>query len=252
MGNYENVTLHAGHVPGGGATGSGYEESAVARQFLPVLAAAFAKVGQRTVDCTDNVSTTQNANINRLISLCNAVNKNGRLDISLHFNKAEGMPTGVEVLYYDQEELARKVSAAISKAAGYRDRGPKERKDLGVLRGTNAPAILIELAFINNPDDMKKFFANMQAIASAIVQAVTGKTVSDPAPAPTGNPVWTGGYSPQSLPELCSALTSVKMTAKMTLQSDGYVVALTDPTSAAQKKAFTDFLDRKQWHWENR
>lgn len=176
---FTHYTSHAGHTRGGGARGSGYEESAVARQFNPILMEAFRKVGAVVTDCTDNVSTTQNANLSRLVSLCNAINKNGRLDISLHFNSSSNPSSnGVEVLYYDQKDLATRVSSAISKASGLRDRGPVERKELAVLNGTNAPAILIELAFISNASDMKKFFDNMQAIANAIVQTVTGKTVT--------------------------------------------------------------------------
>ncbi|AUR81255.1 N-acetylmuramoyl-L-alanine amidase [Bacillus phage Carmen17] len=253
---YNTVTYHAGHTQGGGARGSGYEESAVARQFAPVLAAAFAKVGQRTVDCTDNVSTTQNANINRLISLCNAVDSNGRLDISLHFNASDdASATGVEVLYYDQVGLAGKVSAAIAKAAGYRDRGPKERKDLGVLRGTNAPAILIELAFITNADDMRKFFANMQAIANAIVQAVTGKTVSGGGSVPNSGGKWvlkTGGVGVPEAQECMNKLAEFGTKGSLVYEGNGIFYVITEPVTDRNALGAINwyFADYRKWFVE--
>lgn len=251
---YNTVTVHAGHTRGGGARGLGYEESAVARQFLPVLLTAFAKVGQKTVDCTDNVSTTQSANLSRLVSLCNAVSSNGRLDISLHFNSSDNPSSnGVEVLYYDQVGLSAKVGTAISKASGLRDRGPVQRKDLAVLNGTNAPAILIELAFISNASDMKKFFDNMQAIANAIVQAVTGVTVLGGGSNPVigkQNIIQTGAFSPYEVQEAMQALTSVKMTANFILKSDGLTYFVSDPTSDVQLNAMKGYLDRKGWYYE--
>ncbi|WP_144561640.1 N-acetylmuramoyl-L-alanine amidase [Bacillus mycoides] len=177
---YQLFTSHAGHTQGGGARGCGYEESAVARQFNTLLIQAFKSAGQSVVDTTDNVGKTQNQNLNNLVRNCNSHPKEERLDISLHLNSGGG--TGVEVLYYDQRELAAKVSSAIANATGLRDRGPKERKELAVLKGTNAPAILIELAFIDNTNDMKILMSKMQQVVNAIVQAVTGKTVSQPQP----------------------------------------------------------------------
>lgn len=253
---YNNVTVHAGHTQGGGARGSGYEESAVARQFVPILRAAFDKVGQRTVDCTDNVSTTQTANINRLISLCNAVDKNGRLDISLHFN-ADDNPsaTGVEVLYYDQVGLAKNVSAAIAKAAGLRDRGPKERKDLGVLRGTNAPAILIELAFITNAEDMRKFFANMQAIANAIVQAVTGKTVSGGGSVPNSGGKWvlkTGGIGIDKAQQCMGKLSEFNTKGSLVYEGNGIFYVITEPVADRNALGAIHwyFVDHLKWFAE--
>lgn len=252
---YNNVTVHAGHTQGGGARGSGYEESAVARQFVPVLRAAFDRVGQRTVDCTDNVSTTQTANINRLISLCNAVDKNGRLDISIHLNSSDtASATGVEVLYYDQVGLASKVSAAIAKAAGLRDRGAKERKDLGVLRGTNAPAILIELCFISNPDDMKKLFANMQAIANAIVQAVTGKTVSGGGENVSTAP-WvlkTGGIGIVEAQECMNKLAEFNTKGALRYEGNGIFYVISDPVADRNALGALHwyFFDYRKWYVE--
>ncbi len=42
-------------------------------------------------------------------------------------------------LYYDQKDLAAKISAQLAKDIGWRDRGAKQRTDLAVLNGTKAP-----------------------------------------------------------------------------------------------------------------
>ncbi|WP_304362794.1 N-acetylmuramoyl-L-alanine amidase C-terminal domain-containing protein, partial [Bacillus toyonensis] len=61
------------------------------------------------------------------------------------------------------------------------------------------------------------------------------------------NIVEVGGIGKENLPELVSALSSVKMTGNLILRSDGYVYPVTDPTSDFQLKAFTEYLDRKGW-----
>ncbi|HDR7242615.1 TPA: N-acetylmuramoyl-L-alanine amidase [Bacillus mobilis] len=245
--------LHAGHTRGGGARGNGYEESAVARQFLPIQLEAFRKVGESVVDVTDNVSTTQTANLNKLVRDCNAV-ANNELNISYHFNSSDDPSSnGVEVLYYNDRALAAKVGTAISKASGLRDRGPVERKDLAVLNGTKSNAILIELSFISNASDMKKFFDNMQAIANAIVQAITGKTVSGGGEKPVEGKqgiIVTGAFSPHEIPDTIGALLSVKMTGKLQVEPSGLVYLITDPTSEQQLNGMKGWLDKKGWWYE--
>lgn len=245
--------LHAGHTQGGGAQGSGFEESAVARQFLPIQMEAFRKVGESVVDVTDNVSTTKSANLAKLVRDCNAV-PNNELNISYHFNSSsDPSSNGVEVLYYDDKALAAKASAAIAKASGLRDRGPKERKDLAVLNGTKANSILIELSFISNAADMKKFFDNMQAIANAIVQAVTGKTVSGGGGSNVaGKIISTGAFSPYEVPDVCGALKSVHMTGKLVVTPEGLTYLVTDPTSETQYNAMKDYVKRKGWWFEEK
>lgn len=244
--------LHAGHTRGGGARGSGFEESAVARQFLPILLEAFRKAGENVVDVTDNVSTTQTANLQKLVRDSNAV-ANNELNISIHFNSSsDPVSNGVETLYYDQKGLSDKVSAAIAKASGLRLRESKERKDLAVLNGTNAPAILIELAFISNASDMKKFFDNMQAIANAIVQAVTGKTVSGGGGTVSNTVITTGAFSPYEAPDTAGALKSMKVTGKLHITGEGLTYLETDPMSPVQFAAIEDWVKRKGWYYEKK
>ena len=58
-------------------------------------------------------------------------------------------------------------------AVGTVDRGVKERLDLCVLRRTDMPAVLVEMAFIDNDEDMKLLTEQTDEIARAIARGVT-------------------------------------------------------------------------------
>src|SRR5699024_137285 len=93
-----------------------------------------------------------------------------------HLNAGGG--TGCEVYYTSSKgkTYAGKVSAAVAKALGIKDRGAKESDILYVLNHTTAPAILVECCFVDSKTDKSKW--NVDKCAKAIVEAVTGKVVS--------------------------------------------------------------------------
>ncbi|HDR7980356.1 TPA: GH25 family lysozyme [Bacillus cereus] len=68
--------------------------------------------------------------------------------------------------------------------------------------------------------------------------------------APTKNIIQSGAFSPYETPDVTGALTSLKMTAKFILKPDGLTYFISDPTSDAQLKAMTEYLDRKGWWYE--
>ncbi|MEK4760747.1 N-acetylmuramoyl-L-alanine amidase [Viridibacillus sp. FSL E2-0187] len=125
----------------------------------------------------DNMSKTQNQNLNTIVDYHNS--KARDLDISVHFNAATKTndPRGVECLYYDAKALSAKVSVAISKASGLKDRGAKERKELYFLNATNKPAILIEVCFVDSKADAKIYSDNdkFEAISKAIAEVIAGE-----------------------------------------------------------------------------
>ncbi|MFE9082161.1 N-acetylmuramoyl-L-alanine amidase C-terminal domain-containing protein, partial [Bacillus mobilis] len=151
-----------------------------------------------------------------------------------------------------QLALAAKVSAQLSKDIGWSNRGAKKRTDLYVLNETKAPAILIELGFIDNESDMEKW--DVDKIANSIVYALTGQTVGGSGNVTTSptkqNIIQTGAFSPYEVQEVMQALTSVKMTATFALKPDGLTYFVSDPTSDAQLKGMTDYLNRKGWWYE--
>lgn len=130
----------------------------------------------------DNTSTNQTQNINTLVKEHNK-DRDG-LIVSIHFNAGgDGSKAiGTEVLYYDQQALAAKISKAISDATGggLLNRGAKQRTDLGVLARTYEPAILIEVCFVNSTIDAAIYRRDFEKICQAIAKelaAYLGRSV---------------------------------------------------------------------------
>jgi N-acetylmuramoyl-L-alanine amidase len=135
-----------------------------------------------------DTSSSSNQNLANIANWHNQF-KDG-IDVSIHFNcyQHTSNSMGTEVCYYSQSELADKVSSAISKASGLKNRGGKERKGLYVLRHTNKPMILIEICFLDSSFDVQKYRENFDGICSAIIEALTGKVyMSRPVSVPNQN-----------------------------------------------------------------
>ncbi|HHI3604914.1 TPA: N-acetylmuramoyl-L-alanine amidase [Bacillus anthracis] len=244
-------SLHGGHnniVQG--ANYGGRKEHIMDRLVKDAVAAKLRALGHTVYDDTDETGSTQAQNLSNIVRNCNSHDVD--LVISFHLNAYNGTANGVEVCYYDQQSLAAKVSAQLAKDIGWSNRGAKERKELYVLANTKAPAILIELGFIDNDADMAKW--HVDNIANSIVYALTGQTVggngNTTTPPSKQNIIQSGAFSPYEAPDAMGALTSLKMTAKFILQSDGLTYFVSDPTSDAQLKAMKEYLDRKGWWYE--
>ena len=121
----------------------------------------------------DNTSRTQAQNLNTIVAFHNR--RDRALDISVHFNAAGPTATGAECLYYDAKALSSKMSRAMAFAMGIADRGPKERRELAFLRGTNKPAILLEVCFVSSAKDAKAYRTNFDALCEAIAKVIAGE-----------------------------------------------------------------------------
>lgn len=104
-------------------------------------------------------------------------NSGADLFVSFHRNAmpTPGSASGAEVLVYEDEgvpaEVARNILTELS-AAGFTDRGVVERKNLVVLRRTQMPAVLLEVGFIDNPQDNQIFDQNFEQIAQGIADGI--------------------------------------------------------------------------------
>lgn len=111
--------------------------------------------------------------------------------LSIHCNDfKEQTAYGAEALIYavggKAEKYAKVILDTLCDKAGLANRGVKVRTDLGILRKTKAPAVLIELAFISNPSEATRLACNTQkafiatSIVSGLIDAlqlnVTGET----------------------------------------------------------------------------
>lgn len=201
--------VHGGHnrkVPGAsGILDEVTEDRKVKDAVIKYLKAA----GHTVYDCTDDAGTTQPKNLANIVAKCNA--HTVALDISIHLNAGGG--TGCEVYYTSDKgkPYAKKVSAAVAKALGIKDRGAKASDTLYVLNHTKSPAILVECCFVDNKTDQKAW--NAEKCAKAIVEAVTGKAVSGGSSTP-------GSTSSGSGNKTTSGAPSYKVGNTYTLQSN--------------------------------
>ena len=132
----------------------------------------------------DTVSDDQQENLNRIVDWHNSHHRD--LDISVHFNSSDegrtSRPIGTEVLYVTQGALAERVSQAISDVSTLIDRGPKYRDDLFFLNQTAAPAILLEICFVNSETDVRLYRTYFAMICEAIAEAIIGEAEVIPEP----------------------------------------------------------------------
>ena len=118
----------------------------------------------------ESTAKTQAQNLANIVNFHNG--KSRDLDVSVHFNSASASATGTECLYYDAKSLSVKMSAAMAKAMGIKDRGAKERRELYFLRNTNKPAILLEVCFVSNKDDVASYKKHFEALCQAIAKVI--------------------------------------------------------------------------------
>ena len=181
------INIHAGHNPDGkiacGAVGL-IKESTEARVVKDNVIQYLKKAGHTVYDCTCNNGTSQNDVLKKIVAKCNAHKVD--LDVSIHFNsgandkKGDGKSKGVEVLVYSEKsksyDVAKRVCDKLS-TVGLKNRGVKVRDDLYFLKHTNASALLIEVAFVDDKDDVEIFKNNVDKIAKAISEALINNVI---------------------------------------------------------------------------
>lgn len=159
-----------------------------ARRVVEATADALREHGVTVVTYHDDVSKSQNENLNRIVDFHN--NQSRDLDVSVHFNayQTTTKPMGSEVLFVSQNELASDVVDAICAVSGLINRGPKYRSDLAFLNGTEEPAILIETCFVDSSTDAEIYRDNFAVICNAIADALVDEEVEGPTPPVEGPP----------------------------------------------------------------
>lgn len=180
---------HGGQDPGAVYNGR-LEKDDVLR-----LGLAVAKEVRRHGVVVDETRTTD-----RHVSLSERSNMElrGAYDFFISFHRNAFRPEaaqGVETYTYIQQTAkAKSLATRIQNnlvAIGFVNRGVK-KADFHVLRETRAPALLIEVGFIDNSGDNHLFDANFDRIVSGIASAIleeVGITYGQaPAPAPPPDP----------------------------------------------------------------
>lgn len=150
-------------------------ESNLTREVGKLVTKYFRQLGHTVIECGCDSASSLNASLSHRYNTAN--NNNVDYFISIHFNAFDGSAKGTEVLYYSSPD--DKMKAILNKicALGYTNRGLKQRRNLAVLKNTNAKAMLIECAFCDNKEDMNRY--NADKLARAIVEGFTGKSLGN-------------------------------------------------------------------------
>lgn len=167
----KTILVSAGHstVPpkDPGATGNGYVEAEVALMMRDKVANILAAQNYTVLtDGTVNV----NQPLNEAVKLARQAN----IAIEFHLNAASPQATGVEILAKpNNKRLAMEIGKAINKATGLKMRGefgfkPDNSGQHHRLAFCEAGGLIVELAFISNPNDMKALMTNFDAVAEGI------------------------------------------------------------------------------------
>ena len=176
------VFVNPGHKPGldSGAVNpdSGMQEADVALAVGELVVKYLTAAG---VDCVILQSNSLNGEDEDEDnpSICRTANESGAdIFVSIHCNAANGAAYGTEVEVYsynstEATELGQCIQDQIVSALGTTDRGLKERPNLAVLRGTDMPAVLVEMAFIDNDEDAALLESKQDDFARAIARGVT-------------------------------------------------------------------------------
>lgn len=165
------IFLDAGH--GGkdpGATHGSRKESADVLKLVKAVGEKLADAGFTVIyDRKTDVyhSPTQKAE--------KANKSNVDYFFSFHRNCFNGKASGYETLFYsksDKKDKLRMEFAAAMRRQGFVIRSDKQRKDLTVLKKTKAPALLLEVGFVDSDVDNKIFDKKFDKIATGIAEAI--------------------------------------------------------------------------------
>lgn len=173
------ICIDAGHNYSGfdtGAVGNGLKEQditfEIADRLKRLLVEKGIEITMTRAKLADNVGVNAKDSINERARIANTT----RCDyfVSIHCNAGGG--TGTETLIVgtggQAEKLAKCINDSIVKKMKLKNRGVKVRPELGVLRLTDMPAVLVETAFIDNKSDAVLLKNNTFDFADAIAGGV--------------------------------------------------------------------------------
>lgn len=183
MKKIKKVTVHGGHNPSEEiACGASdlLDESKEDRYITRKVIKLLKKNGIKAVNCTVNNGSNQMDVLQKICAKCNAVT-DADMHISIHLNfgradkKGDGKVGGTEVLLTenvsDKGDIAKRICNQMGNI-GFTNRGVKVSKNLYFLNHTKAPAILIEVCFVDDRDDCMLYTSDRDAVVKAIVKAI--------------------------------------------------------------------------------
>ncbi|KMT21170.1 N-acetylmuramoyl-L-alanine amidase [Clostridium cylindrosporum] len=136
-------------------------------------------MGHRIVNVTVDYADTQEESLSERVRRANAQ----RLDlfVSLHFNKFNGERNGSEVYTYRGRRLPAAVRTLNNLGnLGFKKTGIFDGSKLYLIKNTKAPAMLVEIAYIDSPIDMEIY--DPELVARALAEGITGQKIPQACP----------------------------------------------------------------------
>lgn len=142
-------------------------------------------MGHEVIDITYDKPKSNSDSLNTRV---NRANKHSNADvlISLHLNAFNSKACGSEVLTYNGKHMiqAERILNNLAKL-GFTNRGIKNGtspRRLAMINSTKMPSMIIESFFVDSKADVDRYNKNKDAIARAIVEGVTGQSLSNSKP----------------------------------------------------------------------
>jgi N-acetylmuramoyl-L-alanine amidase len=174
--NTKTILVSAGHTnvvgQDRGAAGNGFVEGVLTTELRDAVAAKLREKGLKNVveDGFDGV----NEPLKKAIALAKTAN----VAVEFHWNAAAQTATGIEVLSKpNKKALAQQIAKAISTATGIGLRGDGGWKadNSGQhhrLAFCEAGGLIVEVCFISNMNDMRRYRDNFEEVVSGIASVL--------------------------------------------------------------------------------
>lgn len=184
------ISIHAGHNPAGktacGAVGL-LDESKENRLIVAEVINIMKESGWTVYNDTVDNGSSQNDVLDKIVAKTNA--HSVAFSISFHLNSGRndypgdgrigGFEVWVNAMNKGKPELAERIRNNM-RGLGFTDRGTKISKNLKVLNKTNAPALLLEICFVDDLDDYDLYQSvGYKAIGKAIAYAIMNKPMQE-------------------------------------------------------------------------
>ncbi|CCZ65952.1 n-acetylmuramoyl-L-alanine amidase [Roseburia sp. CAG:50] len=184
------ISIHAGHNPAGktacGAVGL-LDESKENRLIVEEVISILSSYGWIVYNDTVDNGSSQNDVLNKIVAKTNAHSVG--FSISFHLNSGRndypgdsrigGFEVWVNAMNKGKPEMAERIRTNM-RGLGFTDRGTKISKKLKVLNKTNAPALLLEICFVDDRDDHNLYQkVGYKAIAKAVAYAIMNKPMQE-------------------------------------------------------------------------
>lgn len=170
------IYIDAGH---GGAEPGAVGINKIEEEDITLPVAKYLEAELKRQGITTKMSRTSDSDKTLSVRATEANNWGADIVCSIHCNAyTKESANGTEVIIYKKggnaEKIANKVLPQLVSTLKTTNRGVKEDSTLYILRKTNAPAILCEIAFVTNKADKEKIdeAAEQKAVAVAICKGL--------------------------------------------------------------------------------